>query len=162
MSADLMTTVIEHPVLPTSPFNRDMAAPDQTIEVELTQEHDTMSKNPKPGPFDSSASPGPAISSTTNVEELQRQKEELDRQIAEHLKAEKASVIQQIIDVTTQYNVTIEDLIEAMGGFKPKRKGVKATPKYRDPSTGTTWSGRGKEPTWMRGRDRDDFLIKED
>lgn len=101
------------------------------------------------------------VSNPPSVEDLERQKQELERQIAERQKAEKAAVIQQILDVAAQYNVTIEDLVEAMGGFKPKRKGVKATPKYRDPVSGITWSGRGKEPTWMRGQDREKFLIDE-
>jgi DNA-binding protein H-NS len=31
-------------------------------------------------------------------------------------------------------------------------------PKYRDPETGKTWSGRGHQPGWMTGN-RDDYLI---
>nr|WP_291585911.1 H-NS family nucleoid-associated regulatory protein [Comamonas sp. UBA7528] len=31
--------------------------------------------------------------------------------------------------------------------------------KYHDPATGATWTGRGKEPVWIRGQDRDAFLI---
>jgi len=136
-----------------------MATTKQPLIVELSQEEETMSKTPKMGALSAGDVTADAQPS---VEELQRKKEELDRQIAERLKAEKQAVIEQILDVAQQYQVTIEDLIDAFGGFKPKRKGVKATPKYRDPATGVTWSGRGKEPTWMRGRDRDDFLIKED
>ncbi|MGA1018470.1 MAG: H-NS family nucleoid-associated regulatory protein [Phycisphaerales bacterium] len=38
-------------------------------------------------------------------------------------------------------------------------------PKYRDPESGTTWSGRGRTPLWMvaaieQGRTRDEFLIE--
>lgn len=146
MTADFTATTTSS-IMPTpSPFNRGKAEPNQPPVAALIEDPETMTKAPI----------------ITSVEDLQRQKEDLDRQISERLKAEKLAVIQQIVDVATQYAVTIEDLIEAMGGFKPKRKGVKATPKYRDPATGVTWSGRGKEPTWMRGRDRDDFLIKED
>ncbi|WP_414144191.1 H-NS family nucleoid-associated regulatory protein [Burkholderia stagnalis] len=32
-------------------------------------------------------------------------------------------------------------------------------PKYRDPQTGATWSGRGREPLWITGRSREQFLI---
>jgi DNA-binding protein H-NS len=37
-------------------------------------------------------------------------------------------------------------------------------PKYRDPDTGTTWTGRGLQPRWMRaavarGKSPADFLI---
>lgn len=27
-------------------------------------------------------------------------------------------------------------------------------PKYRDPATGATWTGRGKPPRWIEGKDR--------
>lgn len=39
-------------------------------------------------------------------------------------------------------------------------------PKYRNPYTGETWTGRGKTPIWMqelidKGASKDDFFIKE-
>lgn len=37
------------------------------------------------------------------------------------------------------------------------RAGVAA--KYRDPETGATWSGRGKPPRWIAGKDREQFAI---
>lgn len=33
-------------------------------------------------------------------------------------------------------------------------------PKYQDPRTGKTWSGRGRAPTWIEGKNRDQFLIQ--
>lgn len=44
------------------------------------------------------------------------------------------------------------------------RKGKKVPPKYRDPQTGATWTGRGRTPRWVvdaekRGVKRDKFLI---
>lgn len=34
-------------------------------------------------------------------------------------------------------------------------------PKYRDPATGATWSGRGRAPAWLAGaKDRKAFLIE--
>ena len=43
-------------------------------------------------------------------------------------------------------------------------RGMPAAPKYRDPVSGATWSGRGKLPRWMKhlieqGAKRDDFRI---
>lgn len=32
-------------------------------------------------------------------------------------------------------------------------------PLYRDPATGATWSGRGTEPAWIKGRDRLAFKV---
>ncbi|NCV85001.1 MAG: H-NS histone family protein [Oxalobacteraceae bacterium] len=40
---------------------------------------------------------------------------------------------------------------------KTVRKPV--APKYRNDGTGETWSGRGKPPKWMAGRDKSQFLI---
>lgn len=95
------------------------------------------------------------------VEQLQRQQEELNRKIAAKREAEKKAVIEQIVNVVNTYNIPVEELVEALGGMKIKRKGVKAKPKYKDPSTGCIWSGRGKEPIWIRGKDRTPFIIPE-
>lgn len=94
-----------------------------------------------------------------SVEELKRKQEEIDRTIREKQEAEKKAVIDQIVNVVHTYNIPIDELVEALGGLKIRRKGVKAIQKYQDPATGTTWSGRGKEPTWIRGKDRKKFLI---
>lgn len=94
-----------------------------------------------------------------SVEELRRQQEEIDRKIQEKQKAEKKAVIDQIVNVVNTYQIPVEELVEALGGMKVKRKGAKAKPKYRDPVTGTIWTGRGKEPAWIRGKDRKAFLI---
>ena len=32
-------------------------------------------------------------------------------------------------------------------------------PLYRDPASGATWSGRGTEPAWIAGRDRQAFKV---
>lgn len=36
---------------------------------------------------------------------------------------------------------------------------IKVPAKYRDPMTGAVWSGRGKEPLWIKGKDRTPYLI---
>jgi DNA-binding protein H-NS len=42
------------------------------------------------------------------------------------------------------------------------RKKVSVAPKYRDPESGVTWTGRGLAPVWIRdAEDRTPFLIKE-
>lgn len=94
-----------------------------------------------------------------SVEELTAEREKLDAEIKAKQDAEKASVIAQIKTVAETYGITPDELVEAMGGLKSKRKGVKAKPKYKDPATGVIWSGRGKEPAWIKGKNRDQFLI---
>ena len=107
-----------------------------------------------------SASPATATSEPAkSVEELQAERQKLDDEINSKRNAEKASVIAQIKSVADTYGVTPDEIVEAMGGLRSKRKGVKAKPKYRNPATGVVWSGRGKEPAWIKGQDRNQFLI---
>ena len=49
---------------------------------------------------------------------------------------------------------------------KPRRKYPRVLPKYRDPQTSETWSGRGKRPRWLvaamkSGRKIEEFRINE-
>ena len=97
-----------------------------------------------------------------SVEELQAEREKLDAEIKAKQDAQKASVIAQIKTVVDAYSIPVDDLVEALGGLKSKRKGIKAKQKFRDPASGATWSGRGKEPAWIKGQNRNDFLIPED
>ena len=103
--------------------------------------------------------PAPSTGSGKSVEELTAERQKLDAEIKAKQDAEKASVIAQIKTVVETYSIPVEELVEALGGLKSKRKGVKAKPKYKDPATGVIWSGRGKEPAWIKGKDRDQFLI---
>lgn len=93
------------------------------------------------------------------VDELQQLETEIQQKKEARRLAEKIAVIEQIVHVVETYKIPIDELVEALGGLKIKRKGVKAIQKYRDPSTGATWSGRGKEPSWIKGKDRKKFAI---
>lgn len=49
---------------------------------------------------------------------------------------------------------------------KPRRKYPKVLPKYRNPQTSETWSGRGKRPRWLvaamkSGRKIEEFRISQ-
>lgn len=99
---------------------------------------------------------------TKTVEELTAERERLDTEIKAKQDAQKASVIAQIKTVVETYSIPVDELVEALGGLKSKRKGIKAKQKFRDPASGATWSGRGKEPAWIKDQNRNDFLIPED
>ena len=70
----------------------------------------------------------------------------------------------------TQARTEVDELMRRHGlaasdvlGVEKKASSVvrrTATAKYRDPVTGQTWSGRGRQPRWMKNKDTDDFLIK--
>lgn len=90
------------------------------------------------------------------LSELLKAQQELERQIEEVKQAERAEAIAKIRELMEQNGLSVKDL-QVPG----KKRRAKAVAKYRDPKTGATWSGRGREPAWLAGKDRRKFLIKE-
>ena len=93
--------------------------------------------------------------------ELIKQREELDAKIAEVHKAEFAGAITKIKAMVAEFGLSAKDIF-GKGNNAPKSGGASKTrvaPKYRDPSTGQTWTGRGKAPKWIDGKDRAQFAI---
>jgi DNA-binding protein H-NS len=97
-----------------------------------------------------------------SVEELRRQQEAITAALNEKTNAEKAGVLEQIAQVIGEYGITTEEVVNALGGYKPKRVGTPAKIKFRDKVTGNEWSGRGKEPLWIKGKDRAQFAVAEE
>ena len=94
----------------------------------------------------------------------------LERQAEAARKAEVAGVVAKIKTAIVAYGLTAADLGLGRGASKAARaakaksskKAATAvgTPKYRDPKSGKTWTGRGKPPTWIAGvKNRDAYLI---
>lgn len=101
---------------------------------------------------------------TVSLTDLIAQKEALERQIREAQTKAKVDAIAKVREVMDQYGLSTADLVAApkrMNGVKP---GAKVAPKYRDPVTGSTWTGRGLKPKWLAsalsaGKSLDDFAI---
>ncbi|RQM53618.1 H-NS histone family protein [Burkholderia vietnamiensis] len=58
-----------------------------------------------------------------------------------------------------EFDLSVLDLQERVQKRNSKR--MSTVPKYRDPATGKTWSGRGRQPAWL-GNDPAAFLIQPD
>jgi DNA-binding protein H-NS len=43
---------------------------------------------------------------------------------------------------------------------KRRDRTVKGEAKYRDPESGATWTGTGRTPNWIIGKNHDEFLIE--
>ena len=101
-----------------------------------------------------------------NLSELLSQKAELEKQIAEMQRNERADAIAQVRTLMAQYGLSVADIAAKASGPKisgPKA-GAKVAAKYRNPATGDTWSGRGLKPKWLQsalaaGRSVADFAI---
>jgi len=93
--------------------------------------------------------------------ELKAQADELTRRAEEARLAELETVLQEVRNRVAEYGLTPKQVFGRKWGVeKAARPTVTVAPKYRDPNTGATWSGRGREPAWIKGKRRERFLIE--
>lgn len=94
----------------------------------------------------------------TTYKELLAQRADLEKQISDARKAETADAIQKAKALISEYGLTAEDVFST-ASVKKKASSNAVAPKYRNPATGDTWTGRGKPPLWIRDKEREHFLI---
>lgn len=89
---------------------------------------------------------------------LVAQRQALDAQIAEARKQEVGQALATIRQLMVDFDLSHDDVFPA-GRKSSALKGSSVAPKYRDPATGATWTGRGKPPTWIKDQEREKFAI---
>jgi DNA-binding protein H-NS len=89
----------------------------------------------------------------------------LEEQARALLQKESTVVVAKIRGLMSEYGLTVQDLGLGITNMGKKMSAMKQPlpPKYQDPVSGKTWSGKGKAPGWIveatkKGK-RDDFLI---
>ncbi|KVL70321.1 H-NS histone family protein [Burkholderia ubonensis] len=95
--------------------------------------------------------------STRTYQQVKAELEALQQEAEALRQQEVDAVVTEIREKVAEYGLTAQDI------FGRKRSTqTPTTPKYRDPKTGATWSGRGKPPAWIAGaKNRNRFLIQE-
>ncbi|NRF71385.1 H-NS histone family protein [Aquincola sp. S2] len=105
----------------------------------------------------------------TTLHAISAQIAKLQAQAEALRETEKAGVVARIREAIAVYDISAQML--GFGGGKGRREGGAAkrqavngssvgVPKYKDPATGNTWTGRGKPPAWIAGaKDRSALLI---
>ena len=114
------------------------------------------------------------MTTTTDLQQQINQAEakinELREKLVQQKNIEREQAVASIKELIKTHQLSASDL-----GFTTKKstarmkrarvdKGVTVAPKYADPSTGKTWSGRGKAPAWLvaylsAGHNKQDYLI---
>lgn len=105
--------------------------------------------------------------------ELQQQAQKLLAEAEVQRKKEMGAALESISKTMAEFEISLEELFDHLkgAGFKAavkakvQKAAAKAAPKYRNPATGETWTGRGRSPAWIKeaeekGKSRDKFLIK--
>ena len=93
-----------------------------------------------------------------SIDELWTLHENLTAELGRKIREEKATLEDRLRRLRTIGAVSIP---------QSQQGSSKLAPKYRDPNNPLqTWTGRGKQPRWLRaqlrsGKKLDDFLVKE-
>lgn len=101
------------------------------------------------------------------INEAEAKVNELRKKLEEERKSERTQAIAAAKELIKAHGLSAAEL-----GLSGKTSGKRATdnqrahvpPKYKDPVSGKTWTGRGKSPAWLvaqvtAGRNKQDFLI---
>lgn len=88
----------------------------------------------------------------SSLEELMKQREELENKIKNIRESERSSALDEIKRLVNIHNISAYDIFEEIS--------IKVEPRYVNPLTGDKWSGRGKTPKWLEGKNKEDFEIK--
>ena len=94
----------------------------------------------------------------SSYKELLKQREALEQKINEARRNELSEAVSQVRALLTEFGLTAQDVFPA-GKARSASAGSKVAPKYRNPATGQTWTGRGKAPKWIQNENREQFAI---
>jgi len=114
------------------------------------------------------------MASTTDLQQQINQAEakisELREKLNQQKSIERVQAIASVKELIKTHQLSAIDLglgvKKSTARMKRARidKGLTVAPKYADPSTGKTWSGRGKAPAWLvaylsAGHNKQDYII---
>ncbi|WP_175948134.1 H-NS family nucleoid-associated regulatory protein [Burkholderia pyrrocinia] len=88
-------------------------------------------------------------------EELLRQRDSLNAEIAKAKSHARAGVLVEIRRVVAEFDIASYEIF----GAEKRRTRVRPPAKYRNTATGETWSGRGRPPAWIADHERTAYLI---
>jgi DNA-binding protein H-NS len=91
--------------------------------------------------------------------DLLKQREELEKQIQDARKRELTDAVNKVRALIAEHGLKAEDVFAPARGTRSNGAGSKVAPKYKNPQTGETWTGRGKAPKWIQDQDRSKFEI---
>lgn len=92
--------------------------------------------------------------------EYQAQIAELEALAEQARQNEIAEARRQIRELMQSYSLSASDLLQSDAKSTSGKKSKTVLAKYKDPESGLMWTGRGRAPRWLDGKNKDDFLIK--
>jgi len=101
-----------------------------------------------------------------SLDDLWSLHEKLSSVLSARIKAEKNELEKRLAVLNRGVGAAVRPNGRTIIGEKPRREYPRVLPKYRNPQTSETWSGRGKLPRWLvaamkSGRKMEEFRIGE-
>lgn len=87
----------------------------------------------------------------SSLTDLMKQREELETKIRMIKESEKQIAIENIRKMVKLHMISPYDIFDEIP--------IRVEPRFMNPETGEKWSGRGKTPKWLEGKDRQLYLI---
>jgi len=101
-----------------------------------------------------------AMNQDSSYKDLLKEREALDQRIKDARSREISSALARVRELISEFDLSPQDVFpSARGNRAATGTGAKVAPKYRNPATGQTWTGRGKPPRWIQNEDREKFAI---
>ena len=119
---------------------------------------------------DTTTTPGKGRTSSLNLDrltiaELMAVIEEAEALRREKQEEAKAALLAKWQAEAAENNLSLDTILagqqpeQAQSAKTRRRTSGTVAAKFRNPETGQTWSGRGREPTWIKGKNREEFKI---
>ena len=96
---------------------------------------------------------------TVTYAELKKQIAELEQAANTARKTETAEAISKIQAIMNEYGLTVAD-IDGKGKLKSPKAKTAVPVQFMNPETGEQWTGRGRAPRWLDGKDREHYRVK--
>lgn len=93
----------------------------------------------------------------STYQKLLTQREAIEAQISALKASARTIALAEIKRMVGEFDITSQEIC----GTTRVHKRQRPPEKYRDPESGATWSGRGRPPSWIEGKDRTQFQISE-
>lgn len=94
------------------------------------------------------------------VRQIEQQIAELQEHAKQLMILGRQSAIDTIKHLIASYDLQPEDIGMPALPKKNTRPSAPRPVKYRDPVSGETWTGQGKTPRWLEGKNREDYRIR--
>lgn len=95
----------------------------------------------------------------TTYQEYKAKIAELESLAETARKNELLAAKEKIAAIMHDYGLSLADL-GSVSKAKPVKTRAPVPVKYRDDATGQTWTGRGRAPKWLEGKNKEQYLIK--